>query len=97
MRTEPGGSAWRQTIFHRFALMRRHGRGVVLRPVITAPSYESRVRRGSPSWTPWRCATTTGSRSSRSTATSRSRTPGRTRPGWCHARAKAGRSAAVNW
>ena len=30
IRTEEGGRAWRQTIFHPFALMSRHARGVVL-------------------------------------------------------------------
>lgn len=29
--TEPGGAAWRQTIFHPFALTSRHGRGATLR------------------------------------------------------------------
>ncbi|MDB5899656.1 MAG: Alpha-N-arabinofuranosidase [Ramlibacter sp.] len=37
IRTEPGGGAWRQTIFHPFALAARHARGEVLRPVIDAP------------------------------------------------------------
>ncbi|SFJ17919.1 alpha-N-arabinofuranosidase [Streptosporangium canum] len=31
IRTEPGGPAWRQTIFHPFALTARHARGEVLR------------------------------------------------------------------
>jgi alpha-N-arabinofuranosidase len=31
IRTDPGGAAWRQTIFHPFALTSRHGRGRVLR------------------------------------------------------------------
>ncbi len=31
IRTEPGGPAWRQTIFHPFALTSRHARGTVLR------------------------------------------------------------------
>jgi alpha-N-arabinofuranosidase len=38
IRTEPGGAAWRQTIFHPFALAARHARGVVLRPAIEAPA-----------------------------------------------------------
>jgi alpha-N-arabinofuranosidase len=38
IRTEPGGPAWRQTIFHPFALAARHARGVVLRPAIDAPA-----------------------------------------------------------
>jgi alpha-N-arabinofuranosidase len=32
--TRPGGAAWRQTIFHPFALTSRHSRGDVLRPVV---------------------------------------------------------------
>jgi alpha-N-arabinofuranosidase len=38
IRTEPGGPAWRQTIFHPFALAARHARGQVLRPVIASPT-----------------------------------------------------------
>ncbi|HKE19706.1 MAG TPA: alpha-N-arabinofuranosidase [Kofleriaceae bacterium] len=37
--TEPGGPAWRQTIFYPFAHASRFGRGRVLRPVIRSPSY----------------------------------------------------------
>jgi alpha-N-arabinofuranosidase len=37
IRTEPGGPAWRQTIFHPFALAARHARGQVLRPVVSGP------------------------------------------------------------
>jgi alpha-N-arabinofuranosidase len=37
IRTEPGGPAWRQTIFHPFALAARHAKGDVLQPVIDAP------------------------------------------------------------
>jgi alpha-L-arabinofuranosidase len=43
IRTEPGGPAWRQTIFHPFALAARHARGVVLRPAIAAPVRASRT------------------------------------------------------
>jgi alpha-N-arabinofuranosidase len=32
--TRPGGPAWRQTIFHPFALTARHARGDVLRPTV---------------------------------------------------------------
>ena len=35
--TEPGGPAWRQTIFHPFALTAAHARGEVLRAVVGAP------------------------------------------------------------
>ncbi|SFJ94545.1 alpha-N-arabinofuranosidase [Amycolatopsis sacchari] len=41
IRTEPAGPAWRQTIFHPFALTSRYGRGAVLRPAITSPRYET--------------------------------------------------------
>ena len=37
--TEPGGPAWRQTIFWPFALASRFGRGTVLRPSIASPTY----------------------------------------------------------
>jgi alpha-L-arabinofuranosidase len=39
--TEPGGPAWRQSIFHPFALTSRHGRGTVLRLEPTGPTYET--------------------------------------------------------
>lgn len=38
IRTEPGGAAWRQTIFHPFALASRHARGEVLRAAVDAPA-----------------------------------------------------------
>ncbi|MEU4428231.1 alpha-N-arabinofuranosidase [Actinoplanes sp. NPDC024001] len=41
IRTEPGGPAWRQTIFYPFALTSRHGRGTVLRTAVRAPAYET--------------------------------------------------------
>ncbi|MCG5218519.1 arabinosylfuranosidase ArfA [Streptosporangium soli] len=37
IRTEAGGPAWRQTIFHPFALTARHARGEVLRVEATGP------------------------------------------------------------
>ncbi|MDI4635644.1 alpha-N-arabinofuranosidase [Pelomonas sp. V22] len=37
--TEPGGPAWRQTIFHPFAQAARWARGTVLRPAIQSPGY----------------------------------------------------------
>ncbi|HET9141972.1 alpha-N-arabinofuranosidase [Actinophytocola sp.] len=37
IRTDPGGPAWRQTIFHPFALTARHARGEVLRVEPTGP------------------------------------------------------------
>lgn len=41
--TEPGGAAWRQTIFHPFALTARHARGRVLRPIVVSPSQAGRA------------------------------------------------------
>jgi alpha-N-arabinofuranosidase len=41
IRAEPGGPAWRQTIFHPFALTARLARGVVLRVEPRSPSYET--------------------------------------------------------
>jgi alpha-N-arabinofuranosidase len=41
IRSEPGGPAWRQTIFHPFALTSRHGRGTVLRTPVAAPEYDT--------------------------------------------------------
>ncbi|MBL7254772.1 arabinosylfuranosidase ArfA [Paractinoplanes lichenicola] len=38
IRTEAGGRAWRQTIFHPFARTARLARGTVLRPALTGPS-----------------------------------------------------------
>src|SRR5207248_132771 len=37
--TETGGPAWRQTIFHPFALAARFGHGRVLRTQVESPSY----------------------------------------------------------
>ncbi|MDC8786476.1 arabinosylfuranosidase ArfA [Roseateles koreensis] len=37
--TEPGGPAWRQTIFHPFAQAARWARGTVLQPVLRSPGY----------------------------------------------------------
>lgn len=41
--TEPGGPAWRQTIFYPFAQATRFAHGRVLRPVIESPSYEAKT------------------------------------------------------
>jgi alpha-L-arabinofuranosidase len=38
IRAEPGGPAWRQSIFHPFALTARHAQGQVLQPQIAAPT-----------------------------------------------------------
>jgi len=37
--TEPGGRAWRQTIFHPFALTARWAHGRVLQPLVASPGY----------------------------------------------------------
>jgi alpha-N-arabinofuranosidase len=41
IRTEPGGPAWRQTIFHPFAITSRLARGEVLRVETRSPGYET--------------------------------------------------------
>jgi len=41
IRTATGGPAWRQTIFHPFAQMSRHGRGRVLRAEVDSPTYSA--------------------------------------------------------
>jgi alpha-N-arabinofuranosidase len=41
IRTEPGGPAWRQSIYHPFALTSRHGRGEVLRVEPRGPEHET--------------------------------------------------------
>lgn len=41
--TETGGAAWRQTIFHPFALASKFGHGRVLRAVTDSPSYAAKT------------------------------------------------------
>jgi alpha-N-arabinofuranosidase len=41
IRTEPGGPAWRQTVFHPFAITSRLAKGDVLRLSIDAPAYDT--------------------------------------------------------
>jgi alpha-N-arabinofuranosidase len=41
--TRPGGGAWRQTIFHPFALTAKHARGTVLRPAVSCDSMETKA------------------------------------------------------
>ncbi|GFJ93906.1 arabinosylfuranosidase ArfA [Phytohabitans rumicis] len=41
IRTEPGGPAWRQSIYHPFALTSRYARGTVLRVEPTGPTHET--------------------------------------------------------
>jgi alpha-N-arabinofuranosidase len=41
IRTEPGGAAWRQAIFHPISLTARHARGDVLRIEVAGPSLET--------------------------------------------------------
>ena len=43
IRTEPAGPAWRQTIFHPFAIAARHARGRVLRPAMASPARSGRL------------------------------------------------------
>ena len=50
--TEPGGPAWRQTIFHPFAQAARWAHGLVLRPVVRSPGYAN-ARHGE---LPYLCA-----------------------------------------
>ena len=42
IRTEPGGPAWRQTIFHPFSLMARHARGRALQVPVTTGTVTSK-------------------------------------------------------
>jgi alpha-L-arabinofuranosidase len=46
--TEPGGPAWRQTVFFPFAITARLAQGTVLRLAIESPSYETSVYGGVP-------------------------------------------------
>jgi alpha-L-arabinofuranosidase len=46
--TEPGGPAWRQTIFYPFLHASRHGRGTVLQQVVDAPTYDTTDRKAIP-------------------------------------------------
>ena len=46
--TATGGSAWRQTIFHPLAHASSFGRGTVLRPVVDAPTYDTKDRKAVP-------------------------------------------------
>jgi alpha-L-arabinofuranosidase len=39
--TEPGGPAWRQTIFHPFKLVTQHAHGIVLQPKVESGSFET--------------------------------------------------------
>jgi len=41
IRTEPGGPAWRQSIFHPFSLTARNAKGEVLSALPASPTYES--------------------------------------------------------
>ena len=44
--TEPGGKAWKQTIYHPFEAASLYGRGTVLRSLVSAPIYDSKARDG---------------------------------------------------
>jgi alpha-N-arabinofuranosidase len=41
IRTEPGGDAWRQSVFDPFALTARHARGSALLPAVTSPRHDT--------------------------------------------------------
>lgn len=51
--TRTGGPAWRQTIFHPFALAARYGQGTVLQTRIECPTYDCAAEKG----VPWIAAT----------------------------------------
>lgn len=46
--TEPGGKAWRQTIFYPFLAASQLGRGTVLNSLVQAPRYDSKARQEVP-------------------------------------------------
>lgn len=46
--TQPGGPAWRQTIFHPFAQASSFGRGAALRQAVECPCYDTKERQGVP-------------------------------------------------
>lgn len=46
--TEPGGRAWKQSIFHPFADASRLGRGTVLQSLLSAPTYDAKIREQVP-------------------------------------------------
>jgi alpha-N-arabinofuranosidase len=48
IRTERGGAAWRQTTFFPFATTSRLAKGVVLKPVVTSASYDTKVHGSAP-------------------------------------------------
>jgi len=62
--TEPGGPAWRQTIFYPFAHASRFARGRVLRQVIRSPSYAAETFPE----IPYLCASTVDDREAGTTA-----------------------------
>jgi alpha-L-arabinofuranosidase len=41
--TEPGGAAWRQTIFHPFRLVSQHARGIVLQTKVRSTQCETKT------------------------------------------------------
>lgn len=46
--TEPGGRAWRQTIFHPFVLASKYGRGTAMQLSLECPTYDADIARGVP-------------------------------------------------
>jgi alpha-N-arabinofuranosidase len=41
--TEPGGAAWRQTIFHPFKIVNQHARGIVLQPKVQGKQHDTKT------------------------------------------------------
>jgi alpha-N-arabinofuranosidase len=46
--TEPGGAAWRQTIYWPFLFASKHGRGTALRLAVEVPTYDAAAAAGVP-------------------------------------------------
>ena len=44
--TEPNGRCWTQTTYHPFLLTSNLAKGVVLKPLVTSPAYDSDHRKG---------------------------------------------------
>ena len=46
--TEPGGGAWRQTIYYPFLFASKHGRGTALQLAVDVPTYDAAAAAGVP-------------------------------------------------
>ena len=46
--TEPGGAAWRQTIYYPFLFASKHGRGTALQLAVDVPTYDAAAAAGVP-------------------------------------------------